>query len=59
MASEPDLYEQMALDLEIAQQKRFRSSKNKKNFFDSPLELSIHETINTYRDQSITYPRDK
>jgi predicted transport protein len=55
MTMSPDLYEQMAIDLEAAQQKRFRSYKDKKNFFDVHVEKSIFEMILLYREKSKTY----
>lgn len=51
-----DLYEHIAMVLEIDQQKRFALVKfAKQRFLDDPLEIEIFEHIVAMRKQSKTY----
>lgn len=56
-----DALEQMALDLEAAQNKRYRKARAHTNvekdraFWSNPTEFSIFETIKLFRNKSRTY----
>lgn len=52
-----DALEQMALDLENAQQARFRKAKDEDLFWANKEELTIFETIKTMRQSSRSYEK--